>query len=865
ITGCQSQVEGTNVICAWNTAGYPLGTYYVYATTTDGINPQQSAYSAGTITIQAVTANSTGTQSVNLDSGAGNQYIGAAITFQQNNGTADTITALTITETGSVNASSSLSTGAGVRYETGVASCVYNGTETLISGTFNSSDKMVLSSISIPVTVGSNYTCVYAVFNIASSTPGGQTIDLEITASADFTLSGGTTKAGTYPVALSGATAVRPNITDVTDSSLVDGGRNGETFTITGAGFGTSCASISVQVESTALTCNSANNTTINVTATATQTTTFGGTGASGKGLLVTVGGTADDARWDYYIYPNITSISGTPVADGQREGSNIDINGTRFDSNANQGTIAFTGGFGSVSAAVVSWADTLVTVTVPAAIADNVYLGDITLTRAAATASKTDTAYSGNTFRILPRIVSTNPASPIKGESVEIVGDHLCQAGSASCPSVFDANNKITFFNAVDATVFSGWSNTSATTTVPVTAQSGNLVIKSNNFDSNAFNLSISGAAPNSPTNLEQKTTAGATIAVGGGASSTSIIIEGDLTATTSKTMVLEAEVKAIGAAFDGLTNLTTSTPNCVGTSCVNQQATIIGLSNGTQYHWRARAKNVNTGDASDWAVFGGNTDPNDVDFYVDTSGPLITLQSPTNVSDIQATINWTTGDNANQQVAYSSSTCPSGQPDAVATFNALSAKEPIPPSGNSTSHAITLNGLVASTQYFYMVYSADIVGNASYNPSTANSCNNFTTLSAQTRLMKTVEFNIGQSVLVGNTLSKTFDTFISESKTDRTNISFKTIIIEVFGLSSSSGDVNVQVNLNGDITNYTVNPGSNPTYWNVIKSVSSINFDCVGCGDTSNSLDVTLSGGGVSTALLGAKTIITYYYIPQ
>ena len=69
ITGCQSQAEGTNVICAWNTTGYPLGTYYVYGTSTDGINPQVNAYSAGTITIQAppqVTASSVGTQSVNL-------------------------------------------------------------------------------------------------------------------------------------------------------------------------------------------------------------------------------------------------------------------------------------------------------------------------------------------------------------------------------------------------------------------------------------------------------------------------------------------------------------------------------------------------------------------------------------------------------------------------------------------------------------------------------------------------------------------------------------------------------------------------------------------------------------------------------
>ncbi len=853
ITGCQNQAEGTNLTCAWNTTSYPLGTYYVYGTSTDGINPQVNAYSVGTITIQAppqVTASSAGTQTVNLDSGATNQYIGAAFTFQQNNGTADTITALTISETGTASASSTLSANAGVRYETGVASCTYNGTETLISGTFNASDKMVLSGTSIPVTVGSNYTCVYVVFDIASSTVGGQTIDLEINSSADFTLSGGTTKSGTYPVQLTGTTTVRPNVTNPTDSPLGDGGRNGETFTITGTGFGTACGSISVQVGTLTLACNSANNTTISATVSSTQTTTFGGIGASG--LLVTVGGTADDTRQTYYIYPDITSITGTPVADGQREESNIDINGKRFDSNANQGTIVFTGGFGSVSATIVSWSDTLITITVPTAISDSVYLGDITLTRAAVTGSKTDTAYGGNTFRILPRIVSTNPTSPIKGENVIIIGNHLCQAGAAICPTVFNASNKITFYNGVDATVFSGWSNTSATTTVPITAQSpGNIVIRSNDYNSNNFNVTIFGAAPNTSTNLEQKTTAGVTIAVAGGASSTSIIIEGDLSATTTKTMVLEAEVKAIGAVFDGLTNLTTSTPNCVGTSCVNQQITISGLSNGTQYHWRARAKNVTTSDASDWAVFGGNTDPNDVDFYVDTQAPTITPSAcpyHSNVTDISATISWTVSDfNSSiiNEIRY-------GIDSTLTTYSTSSVT-------SGTSASASLSGLAASTNYYYQVRSTDAVSNIASNPANSPYCQ-FTTLSPKTRLMKTLEFYIEQATSTTGSFDKNFDVFISE-KSGTTNIIFKSIIIEVFGLSKNTGNFYVDVTLNDILKTYTIaDTGSNATYWNIVYNASNINYDYP--GDTSANNTLNVSSGASTNTLLGAKAIVTYYY---
>ena len=78
--------------------------------------------------------------------------------------------------------------------------------------------------------------------DVNGNAAGGQTIEAEVTASADFTLSGGTNKAGTYPAALAGITTIRPNVTDPTDSTLADGGRNGETFTITGTGFGTACA-----------------------------------------------------------------------------------------------------------------------------------------------------------------------------------------------------------------------------------------------------------------------------------------------------------------------------------------------------------------------------------------------------------------------------------------------------------------------------------------------------------------------------------------------------------------------------------------------------------------------------------------------
>src|SRR3989338_4960512 len=57
ITGCGSAPEGSGVTCSWNTTGVTPGTYYVYGISNDGVNPQASAYSLGTITINAAANN----------------------------------------------------------------------------------------------------------------------------------------------------------------------------------------------------------------------------------------------------------------------------------------------------------------------------------------------------------------------------------------------------------------------------------------------------------------------------------------------------------------------------------------------------------------------------------------------------------------------------------------------------------------------------------------------------------------------------------------------------------------------------------------------------------------------------------------
>jgi hypothetical protein len=57
ITGaCATVAEGTNQTCSWDTTGVTPGNYYVYCKVNDGTNPEQSDYSNGQVSVNAVPA-----------------------------------------------------------------------------------------------------------------------------------------------------------------------------------------------------------------------------------------------------------------------------------------------------------------------------------------------------------------------------------------------------------------------------------------------------------------------------------------------------------------------------------------------------------------------------------------------------------------------------------------------------------------------------------------------------------------------------------------------------------------------------------------------------------------------------------------
>jgi hypothetical protein len=134
----------------------------------------------------------------------------------------------------------------------------------------------------------------------------------------------------------------------------------------------------------------------------------------------------------------------------------------------------------------------------------------------------------------------------------------------------------------------------------------------------------------------------------------------------------------------------------------------------------------------------------------------------------------------------------------------------------------------------------------------------------------MKTAEFFIQQatSTSQAQAFPKTFDIFLAESNTSRDNVIFDSIILDIAGtvVGDGSGNITIGANVNGaGAVNYTLSdPGANTSVgWHITHPVSSLNYDCPSCSDTSNTLDVTVTGATAGT-VTRAKAIITYHYTP-
>lgn len=840
ITGpCATAVEGTNVTCAWVTNSVPAGTYYIYGITDDGVNPQVSVYSSGIITINSVGPDAT---------------------------------TYTNTET-ALNYANCATTGCGGRIsEIVTISGTSFGTPTsrdiCTAGATNGCVR--IGSYTVPAASISSWTATQIIFTVPSGITvfGGSGATCGVSGSGLCVTQNGVNDAG-------GALEfwVFPDITFVSPLGAGEG-KEGDSVTLTGNRFDTIQGVIVFQNCFTS-DVSAAINTWSDTSITATVPAGIADNDDSCDIRVTRAAGTGSktDTSTNFTVLPSITAIA-APDTNAAREYSASDTDGLIMLAGSHFGAAGSATILGSTATQHLSaegscssggYGASTICLEVPTAISDSLYTGNIVLTRTSDSKSNTY-----NNFRLLPRIISLAPNSGVETDAVQINGNHFCETGT--CPTAGNRNtaaDNIKFYNGVnipDADV-SVWTHTQTNVLVPTGAATGNVILKSNNYDSNGSTFTVLSATPGDPTSLGQyKNDAITAITTGGGTNETAVKLKMTMDASVNDTLYPQVEVKIVTAAFDEAGVLEGTGVSYTGTPVVGT-VSAAGLLNGNSYHWRARIRRGAY--YSNWINFGGNaenppTDPADIDFYIDTAAPIITLGSDntcatavSSVSDLAATIIWLTNENSTSQVEYGTDSNLAG-----------SALFPSSPSDSVVSHSVSLSGLTAANTYYFRVRSIDALGNEGISPASSPYCS-FTTTTAVVRPMKTIEYYINQntslltSPYASPTVAWPFIAYIGE-----TSPVIKSAFVEVNGVSAGDAEhtVTVQVNTANELATILASSSATEAFtvlYNIPAPDANLIIANPSSPDISNDLKITLSGAS-NTSLLSAKLILTYYYTP-
>lgn len=900
----RATLSGTTV--AWSN---PVGVSTAIETNTSvtGYNSIAFAflkYVPNTLTIGATA----GSMATNVNSGDVNQYANSAacasaatcsaFTLGVSN-TSVTVTSIKITQTGTANATNDLSNIAlfydtDGNYSNGVTG-QYDGTVanfTANTATFNGS---------LALTPGTTYYFYprYDAKNGSNAPKGGQTVDFSIAATGDVTFTGTAIASGVG--ALAGSSVVLPNATGTTyGSGLSDGGRSYEAITISGYGFGAapggSRANCAGGVDTGCVRFIVGGNATVvdsDVTAWSNTSITFaidpGLASNGGAGALEVVAGSQGDVTdLSFIIYPNVTGMTvcvdcGTNAAREHAVGDTdglIMLQGDHLGSAA--GTVSFTGGFGSISGAVhgvaegpcttggwsaVSYSNNTICVEVSSSISNSVYTGTVTVTRNAD--SKTDLI----DLRILPRIISNSPISGVKGDTVQILGDHLCESGTCPIAGGRSTVSDHVLFGATQApdgdflALTSGagacngtgaaWTHTEICVKVPTAVSVGSQpteVTSNSSYTSNTKAFSVLSTIPNDPTGLNQYQSDGVTpIAVGGWITSGDMIHEADLSATLSINMALQIESKPIGTPFacgagdcaDTEEGTVVGGGACTSCTSLNNAQLAHSHPDGA-YHWQARVRNTTTNEYSNWVSFGGNAE-SEADYYRDVTPPAITSGPSSGTPGTNsATITWgTSGEQSTSQVQYNKTgtfvtNCATNNDctalDATLVFN----------------HSMLLSNLDSNATYYYRVRSKDGPGNE-----TIGSVLSFTTTGV-TQPAKSVSFHIiGRTTVIsgGGSASPTFAVPISETSPE-----IKSAFVEISGISGSGGTNNIQMQMNGQAAVAYAVDASAKTHFKILYKVDAANV-AIGGDPAANTLTITPS---IDVFIASARLIVMYAYTP-
>jgi hypothetical protein len=605
----------------------------------------------------------------------------------------------------------------------------------------------------------------------------------------------------------------------------------------------------------------------------ATNTDTDFGTNYGGASALqVTAGSQTTATDLNFYLFPQVTSITvPTAVANAAREYNAADsdglitLNGTRFGASATGGWVRILGCDSTTcsaptgSVATNSWNSTAIVVQVPVVIADNVYTGSVIMQQGSGTANKSHT-YTVSGFRILPRLTSLSPTSGIAGAAITVNGNHLCQ-NNATCPSAFDTNNKVVFTTAINATVFTSWSNTAIVTAVPAGAVDGTVYALSNAYQSNnSAAFSVLTPAPNDPTGVNQFKDAALSLPITTGSTSSStsayltMIMQTDF---GGGTLYPQIEYQPIGTAFScsgigacaqALEGTGKAGPGPIDCSVLANGCAVTITPSDNVYHWQARVRHLYSGTSyySNWVAYGGNGE-GATDFKIDKTAPIITFSGTNTCADAVsslatngATISWGLNEAGTGQVEYSKNSSLSGS-----TLTSISP--------SNTVHSFDLNNLDSNTTYYFRIKSVDAVGNVALRPASSPFCSFMTT--NVTQPAKTTKFfvnSIASALSGGTATSSSFSIYVPED-----SVSVKSAFLELSGFSPVSGTNNIAISINGQATStFAVASGGNFFHLLYKVDANNVNFDPV-----ANTLSLNPSSDiNISSAIFS----LTYSFAP-
>ncbi|MBW6441226.1 hypothetical protein K0B03_04360, partial [Patescibacteria group bacterium] len=785
------------------------------------------------------------------------------------------------------------------------------------------------------------------------------------------------------------APASPPNATGYvnnTEGTLLDGGRSSQQITISGSSFGTgpsdginNAVKIGTYIvpDENVISWNDA---TI-IFSIPSATSTYGGTGTNG--LIIRASGLDDSSPQNFYIYPNITSIS----TNSEQIGTNITVFGDHFQTLS--GSIIIN----SQSATIIGgWNETSLTVRTPGQEGAGNISGKIQIIR---NDTKTSNQFPNDptNFSILaPSVSSSNPASATTGQSsvsIEFTGlgidteigtdpilklvksgesdilgtgyttvtayqtisanfdlssavtgtwdlvitnmdeqsgtcggcliiDNLSGPVVTGINPAFGLNSGISNITSISGSNFQSGATAKLTKTVQsdIIPSTAFTFTNANTLSNGAFDLSlktigywnvvvtnpdlqtgsygneidtgfeIRSSMPSDPINIYQfkNSLDGAQpptteIIVGNGiGGQLDVFFRMDMQGgLTGELYYPQVELKTIGTTFDGF--FTEGAGIMYNGTSVQGWVNTVGI-DGNSYHWRARVRN--SAGNSNWITFGGNSDPNDSDVYLDNVPPSIdTLCSSavTSTSDSAATVEWNTSDatsgaqNPPGSGAYATSQVQyikmSDYVDWIATPGITTTES----AWENSPHQVNLWSLTPGTDYTFRMKSKD----GTHNETNSANCT-FTTEGA--RPIKTTEFFILQESVIHNTspISKMFTLSIPENYHIANSIAPKSVFIEVSGISSNNATQTINIGiLRGDQSAGPSPVGADYNFdASAVTTPFTILFDAlnpigVGQEDASNITQgddyiytLFLKGNGTDISLFSAKLILTYNYQP-